>query len=118
MKKVLHLLCALTLLSAQCISAFAQADVSTATLKGTITDQQSAVVANAKVTVTSVERGTTRTAQSNEEGVYQLPSLQPGTYQLRIEAQGFETTVVTNIVLNVGQVVVYDTQLKVGSVNN
>ena len=108
MKKVLHLLSVLVLLSAQCLSAFAQADVSTATLKGTVTDPQGAVVANAKVTITSLERGTTRNATSNEEGVYQLPSLQPGTYQLRVEAQGFETIVVTNLILNVGQVAVYD----------
>ncbi len=118
MKKVLHLLSVLALLSAQCVSVFAQADVSAATLKGLITDPQGAVVANAKVTITSVERGTTRTAQTNDEGLFQLLSLQPGDYQLRIEAQGFETAVVNNLVLSIGQVAVLDTQLSVGSVNN
>src|SRR5262245_32180616 len=118
MKKVLHLLSAVALLMAQCLSALAQSDVSAATLKGTVSDPQSAVVANAKITVTSVERGNSRNVTSNEEGAYQIPSLQPGTYQLRIEAQGFETIVVTNLILNVEQFAVQAAQMKLGSVSN
>ncbi len=118
LKKVLNLLCLLTLVSAQSLTVFAQADVSTATLKGIITDPNGAVIAGATITAKSVERGTTRTAQTNESGEYQIPSLQPGEYQIRIEAQGFDTSVVNKVALNVGQTAIYDAQLKIGSVSN
>jgi hypothetical protein len=117
-KRVLNLLCILALIAAQNAAVFAQADVSTATLKGTITDPAGAVVVGASVTAKSVERGTTRIAQTNSEGVYQIPSLQPGIYQLRIEAQGFETSVVNNLQLSIGQTALYDASLKVGAVTN
>ena len=118
LKRVINILCLFVLMAAQTITVFAQADVSTATLKGTITDPAGAVVAGASVTIKSVERGTTRIAQTNSEGIYQLLSLQPGAYQLRIEAQGFETAVFNNLQLSIGQTAVYDASLKVGTVTN
>lgn len=112
------LLLTLALLLAQTSTIFAQADASSATLKGTVTDPQGAVIAGATVSARSVERGTTRLAQTNSDGVYQILSLQPGSYQLRIEAQGFETGVINSFTLSVGQIAVYDAQLKVGSITN
>jgi hypothetical protein len=117
-KRVINILCLFVLIAAQNLAVFAQADVSAATLKGTITDPAGAVVAGASVTVKSVERGITRIAQTNSEGIYQLLSLPPGAYQLRIEAQGFETAVVNNLQLSLGQTALYDAQLKVGTVTN
>jgi len=98
------------------ITAFAQADVSTATLKGTVTDQNGAVVVGATVTAKSVERGTTQVARTNSEGVYQIPLLQPGSYEIRIEAAGFETQVLSNVELTIGQIGIYDAQLRAGAV--
>ena len=115
-KKVFHILCAVAVIMAQIMPAFAQADVATATLKGTITDQNNAVVVGAAVSVKSVEKGITRVDKTNSNGAYQIPLLQPGAYEVRIEATGFETKVVSNVELTVGQVVVYDVQLRVGSV--
>lgn len=97
--------------------AYPQADVSGATLKGTITDQSGALVAGAQVKATSAERGTVHEATTDASGVYQILSLQPGPYQLRISAPGFETELVKNVELSVGQVVVLDFSMKVGSVN-
>ena len=88
--------------------AYPQADVSTATLKGSITDQSGALVAGAKVKATSAERGTVHEATTDASGVYQIVSLQPGPYELRISAPGFETELVKNAELSVGQVVVLD----------
>lgn len=117
-KKVFHILCAVALALAQIVPAFAQADAATATLKGTITDQNDAVVVGAAVTVKSVEKGITRIDKTGSSGIYQIPLLQPGTYELRIEAAGFETKVVSQIELTVGQVAVYDVELRVGSVTS
>ena len=117
-RNAVQLVCVLALVLAQNLPVFAQADVSAATLKGTITDQNSAVVVGATVTAKSVDKGITRTVLSNSEGVYQIPLLQPGSYQVRIESTGFETRVVNNVDLTVGQIVVYDVQLKVGVVSS
>ena len=117
-KKVFHILCAVALILAQMVPAFAQADAATATLKGTITDQNDAVVVGAAVTVKSVEKGITRMGRTDSNGIYQIPLLQPGAYELRIEATGFETKVVSQVELTVGQVAVYDMELRVGSVTS
>lgn len=98
-------------------TVFAQADVSTATLKGIITDQSRAVVPRAAVTVTSVERGSTLQAMTDAGGKYQIPLLQPGQYDLRVEGKGFQPHVAKDVVLTIGQVVVYDLQLKVGDIS-
>jgi len=99
------------------IPALSQVDVSAATLKGTITDQQGGVVVDAMVTVKSVDRGITRSAKTNSDGTFQIPTLQPGIYQLKIEAAGFEAKIVENLELTVGQIVVYDAQLRAGGVS-
>ncbi|MBI3654622.1 MAG: TonB-dependent receptor [Acidobacteria bacterium] len=117
-KKMINILCAVLLIAAPHLAAFAQSDVSTATLKGTVTDPTGAVVVGATVTAKSVDRGTARTDKTNAEGLFQIPSLQPGLYQLRIEAQGFETAVVNNLQLSIGQTALYDAQLKVGAVTS
>jgi hypothetical protein len=98
------------------IPAYSQSDVSAATIKGTIKDQQGGAIAGATVTVKSVDRGFTRSAKSNSDGVYQIPALQPGPYEVRIEASGFEARVIESIELTVGQIVVYDTELTTGGV--
>lgn len=117
-RKAFHIICTLALVLWQTVFALGQADVSTATLKGIITDPNNAVVVGATVTVKSVERGTTRSMQTGADGVYQIPLLQPGTYQLRIESTGFETHIINNVELSLGQIAVYDVQLKVGAVTS
>src|SRR5229473_2346294 len=96
--------------------AFAQSDVSTASVRGTVTDQTGGVVANAQVKVTSAERGIERTATTDGQGVYQVPFLSPGGYDVRVESKGFETHILKNVQLTVGQIAVYDVQMKVGAV--
>jgi hypothetical protein len=105
-KKAFHILFTLALAVGQTLPAYGQADVATATLKGTITDQNDAVVIGATVTVKNLERGITRTDRTNSLGLYVIPLLQPGPYEVRIEATGFETKVISRIELTVGQVVV------------
>jgi len=100
------------------LPAFGQADVSTGTLKGSILDQNGENLAGAAVTVTDLNRGITRTATSNSDGVYQVPLLQPGRYQLQVEAQGFAKSLIKGIELTVGQIVVYDVKLNVGTVTS
>src|SRR5215467_5743627 len=85
------------------IPASAQVDVAGASLKGTVTDQNNAVVPGVNVTVTSLDKGIVRTAKTGEEGTYQIPVLPPGKYKVDIEAKGFERVVNENVQLGVGQ---------------
>src|SRR5712664_3498245 len=96
------------------LSASGQADVSSATLKGTITDPNDALVAGATVTATSIDKGISRTATTGQEGTYQIPALPPGVFKVEIEAQGFNKIVNEKVLLTVGQSLVYDVKLGAG----
>ena len=97
-------------------TASAQVDVSSATLKGTVTDQRGALVPGAIVTATSLDKGLKKTATTNSEGVYQIPLLPPGAYKVEIEAQGFAKAFNESVQLLIGQSQVFDVQLSASSV--
>lgn len=60
----------------------------TGTLSGTVADQTGAVIPRATVIVTSQERNTAVTGQTNEAGRYYFPGLSPGSYKLTVEFAG------------------------------
>ena len=97
---------------------FAQVDVSTATLKGTILDPNAAAVPGAVVTVTNIDRGISQQVRSGDEGTYQIPLLPPGVYRVEVQAEGFDKAVVQRVELTIGQAVVFDVHLQIGSVKN
>jgi hypothetical protein len=97
-------------------TALPQADISTATLRGTIVDASDAVIASAAVSAISIERGLKRQVLSDALGNYQIPVLQPGQYELRVVAEGFQPQQINGLVLTIGQVVVADVQMRVGDV--
>ena len=84
-------------------SAQAQLAVTTSTLNGTVSDAAGAVVPNAKVTLTSPERGITRTFTTGPQGNYSFSQLAPSTYQLHIQAPGFSEYIQNGINLDAGQ---------------
>src|SRR5260370_40884535 len=71
------------------LSAYAQVDYATGTLRGTVLDPQGAVVAGATVTVTNPSTGITKTVKTGGDGAYRGPALPPGTIQITIDAPGF-----------------------------
>ena len=97
-----------------CVDGFAQAGGSTSEIRGRVTDPNGAVVRGATVTVTDAERGSSRTATTDEEGEYRFLSLTPGTYQLRIEAAGFSAQVKNNVQVTVGQTADQNFAMQVG----
>ena len=66
-----------------------QASISNSEIRGQVTDPNSGAVASATVTITEINKGTTRTVKTDEAGTYVLLSLQPGTYNMKVEAKGF-----------------------------
>lgn len=85
--------------------AYGQAQVAAADLKGKILDATGLAIVKATVTVTDPDRGVSRTVQSNSEGEFLAPALQPGKYRVRIEAPGFNTKIMERIELHVGETV-------------
>lgn len=92
-----------------------QVDYVTATLRGTVLDPQGSVVAGAVVAVTSRSTGITQRVKTGSDGAYNVPALRSGVYQIRVDAPGFATQVVTEVEFTVGQVLVYDVHMKVGA---
>ena len=105
---------ALVCLIAFAFSVFGQ-QAANATLTGTITDPQEAVVAGVRITATHTATGVKRETVSNEDGLYVLSNLPPGEYELRVEAKGFTTKVIkTGVALKVGQTVTLNVPLEIG----
>jgi outer membrane receptor for ferrienterochelin and colicin len=112
MRFTLALVFSLFLLAAMTPAAFAQTE--TGQITGTVTDPTGAVVPNATVTVRNVNTGATRTTTTGNSGVYVVPNLLPGTYQVTIEATGF-TSSQRQVTVNVGSRVGSDFSLTVGT---
>ncbi|HML18778.1 MAG TPA: carboxypeptidase regulatory-like domain-containing protein [Bryobacteraceae bacterium] len=69
------------------------AQAPTGTITGTVTDVSGAVVPNANIIITNKATGTNRTLTANAAGLYSAPALPPGDYEVRVEMQGFRTTI-------------------------
>jgi outer membrane receptor protein involved in Fe transport len=92
----------------------AYAQVSGATLSGTVTDPSGAAIAGAKVTITNTATGVTRDVTADAAGFYSAPNLLPGPYDVTVAASGFSTTKEPNITLSVGAQQTLNISLKIG----
>jgi len=95
-------------------AAVAPAQTITATITGTVTDPQGAVVPNAKITGTNTGTNVTFTATTNEVGLYNLLFLPIGTYNVLVEGQGFKKSQVGPFRLEVNQTARVDFRLELG----
>src|SRR5207244_1099080 len=102
-------------LPAFALRAFPQGN--TGRILGNISDPSGALIPGASVTITDVERGTSRSLVTDEAGAYNAPSLPPGTYRIRAELQGFKTVERTNVVLEIGRELKIDVTLEPGALN-
>jgi hypothetical protein len=93
----------------------AQQSVTSGTLSGRIEDAQGAVVSGVTVTATHLETNHQLTTTSDVEGRYRFPYLRTGDYDLKIEAQGFESMTKQFTVL-VGQALDLPIKLNVAGV--
>jgi len=89
----------------------------TAKLQGRVTDSSGAVIPEAQVSVTNAQSGVKLSSQTNGQGEYSLPFLQPGDYNLAIGRQGFKTFQRPNVHLDLDQTAAIDVTLLPGDVN-
>jgi hypothetical protein len=110
---LLFLICLLAVVAFSLMPARAQSTISTGSIQGTVTDPNGAVVPNASVTITNKGTGAQVKVNSSSTGTYASGALQPGTYEVRIEAPGFQTQVLTTVV-QVGTTASGNAKLSVG----
>src|SRR5258708_36368138 len=83
------------------LSVMANAQETTGSISGTISDSSGANVKGAVVTVTNADRGQdVRKLTTNSAGFYTATSLPLGTYTVKVSAAGFKTDTVTSLVLH------------------
>src|SRR5271170_7969668 len=108
--KYLAILCVLLLGTFRIASAQENASIT-----GTVTDQTGAAVPGVTITVTQNRTGESRTTQSGGAGLYTIPALAIGTYDLKATAAGFQTYTKTGIVVDEAATVRADVGLTVGA---
>ncbi|MGC1596392.1 MAG: TonB-dependent receptor [Candidatus Acidiferrales bacterium] len=96
-------------------SAFAQ--ITGAQLSGSVRDESGAAVKGASLTLQETSTDAKYYATSNDSGLYAIPNLPPGQYDLTVTFQGFATHVHKGIVVTVGQTATVDVVLKVATQN-
>ena len=103
------LMIAVSLFSAE---AMAQGETTSA-IVGQVSDATNAAVPGATVTVTNRETGATRKAKTDDAGRFNFPQLKPGSYSVRVEAEGFEPQKNDSVVSGLGQKQTVDFKLQV-----
>ena len=88
----------------------------TADVTGSVVDQQMAVLPGVTVTVVNEATGQQRTAVTEIDGRFTIPTLLPGTYTVTAELQGFQTTKQQGLVLAVGQEVAVNLTMRLAGV--
>ena len=93
----------------------AMAQQATANVNGVVKDPNGAVVANVQVELTNVNTGVVRRTTTNSDGIYDFPTVVPGTYSMQATATGFAVVSQPPVTLQVGQTATFDFQLTVGA---
>lgn len=102
------------LIAGSVMMTFAQSTTEGA-IGGTVVDPQDSVVPKATVTVKNLGSNAEKTTTTNETGFYRFGQLQPGTYTLTVNAQGFAAYVAQQVIVNVGALTTINPHLTIGT---
>src|SRR5262245_24811662 len=105
----------LVVLLAMIYGRTASAQITSATISGTVKDQSGGLLPGVEIAIKNLETGLTRVAITAEDGSYGIPGLPPGLYEARGSLQGFATARQTDIVLAVGQQATLNLTMLVGT---
>src|ERR1051325_11539757 len=97
-------------------ASFAQSTFGSFT--GTVKDPSGAVIPGAEVEVINQGTGATRKMTTTSAGVFNAPSLDLGTYRVRVTANGFNTYDHAYLVLRSNQTINLDVELTLGATSN
>lgn len=97
------------------LALIVHAQINTCTIGGIVRDPSGAAIPGSEVIVRSEVTGVKRSSQTNADGYYTIPLLEPGIYDIAISKNGFATAKVTGIRVQVSQVAKEDVTLQVGN---
>src|SRR5262249_29207670 len=105
-----------TLLFAALGASVLFAQVDRAVLEGTVTDQSGGVLIGARVQAMAVDTGIAQEKPTNANGYYRPSRPAVGRYTVNVNREGFQTMVVNDVILEVGQTRTLDLRLSIGAV--
>jgi hypothetical protein len=88
----------------------------TSSIVGQVSDASGAAIPNAQIIVTNTATGISASETADASGVYSIPSLQPGTYNVVMTKEGFDALTMLGVSVLAGQSVRADAKLQVGNV--
>jgi hypothetical protein len=112
LKRLVTLVMSLTMFAGMALPANGQNP--TGAIRGNVTDEKGGVITNAAVTITNKTTGESRKISTGGDGLYAAENLLPGSYEVKIEAEGFATQVVTATV-RVGNTTSADAVMRAGA---
>src|SRR5215813_11911346 len=117
-RTIRHFAMSLATLLALMAGAFSQANAqaTSGTISGVVTDERQSMVANATVTARNVGTNESRVTTVDGEGRYRFPNLPVGNYEVTVQANGFAKLVRSGVELLLNQEAVVNLVLKVSSV--
>src|SRR5882672_12880771 len=83
-------------------------------ISGQVTDSTGAAVPNSAVTATNTQTGLKRIVTTQENGLYVLAGLPEGTYNVRVEKDGFRNSEQSGVILDAASKRTIDFRLEVG----
>src|SRR5215468_6172219 len=99
-----------------CLCFAARGQIGRATILGSITDASDAPIARAQIRITQTETNSVLTTLSNDFGLYRMPGLPVGHYEVDVTAPGFKREVRSGILLEVDDKPEINFRLEVGAV--
>ncbi len=95
--------------------AFAQGVGSSGDIRGAVTDPAGRVIPKATIVAEDAEKGIRRTSVTDENGQYEFAGLLPSTYRVTAKVSGFQTEILKDVVVTVGQTVILDFRMKISA---
>jgi hypothetical protein len=108
------------LVSALCLfsaspAARAQGVGTSGEIRGTVTDPAGAVIPKATILAEDTEKAIRRTSVTDENGQFEFTGLPPSTYRVTAKISGFQTEILRDVVVSVGQSVILDVHMKIST---
>jgi hypothetical protein len=114
---LIRLAAAMLMVAAAGISAFAQGGGSLSSLTGTVVDQSGSIIPGVDVKIKNNATGAEFTTITTESGIFNIPSLAPGTYTATVSMASFKQSIIQNVVLVAGSPTTIRVTLVVGGSN-
>jgi len=97
------------------LSVVVAAQSPTATISGIVLDPGGGIIVHADVVVVNDGTGARYHGSTNDDGIYAIPNLPPGTYHLQVGRNGFKTLIKPDIILNVRDALAMNFTLPIGA---